>query len=121
MKKEYIKSSLIIVVVVLVFGGLMFALNFLTGPIIEENNQGAELAPLKEVMPDGVKFELIYDKDNASASTLTGVKDHVSKVYKETTDKGYVFRCETTSQYSMSSLRIFQAFINHPPHYEYKL
>ncbi|MCI5939069.1 MAG: FMN-binding protein [Acholeplasmataceae bacterium] len=104
MKKEYIKSSLIIVVVVLVFGGLMFALNFLTGPIIEENNQGAELAPLKEVMPDGVKFELIYDKDNASASTLTGVKDHVSKVYKETTDKGYVFRCETTSQYSKNPM-----------------
>lgn len=104
MKKEYIKSSIIILVVVIVFGGLMFGLNFITGPIIEENQVGAELAPLKEVLPNGEKFESIYDKTNASASTLKNVKEHVSKVYKETTDKGYVFVCETTSQYSKSPM-----------------
>ena len=68
MKKEYIKSSLIIAIVVIVFGLLMFGLNFITGPKIEENKNGAELAPLKEVMPDGEKFELIYDKSNAASS-----------------------------------------------------
>lgn len=104
MKKEYIKSSIIILVVVIVFGGLMFGLNFITGPIIEENQAGAELAPLKEVLPNGEKFEAIYDKANASASTLQNVKEHVSKIYKETTDKGYVFVCETTSQYSKSPM-----------------
>ena len=32
MKKEYIKSSLIIAIVVIVFGLLMFGLYFITGP-----------------------------------------------------------------------------------------
>lgn len=100
MKKEYIKSSLIIAIVVIVFGLLMFGLNFITGPKIEENKNGAELAPLKEVMPDGEKFELIYDKSNAASSKLTNIKEHVSKVYNETTGKGFVFCCETTSNYS---------------------
>lgn len=104
MKKQYIISSLVIAIIVIVFGLIMFGLNFITGPIIEANNSGAELAPLKEVMPDGEKFELVYDKSDASSSTLKNVKEHVSKVYKETNGKGFVFRCETTSSYSKESM-----------------
>ncbi len=104
MKKEYLKSTLIIIVVVLIFTGAMFALNLLTGPIIEENNKGAEFGPLYEVMSDAENFSLEYDASNAEASSLKNVKDTISKIYKETTDKGYVLKCKTQSQYSSADL-----------------
>lgn len=104
MKKEYLKSTLIIVVVVLIFGGAMFALNILTGPIIEENNKGAEFGPLYEVMSDADSFTLAYDASNPEDSTLKNIKESVSKIYKETTDKGYVIKGKTKSQYSSADL-----------------
>ena len=61
---KLLKTFGILVIVVAIFGGAMFGLNFYTGPIIEDYNAGAELAPLLAVMPEGAQFDgeaLIYN------------------------------------------------------------
>ena len=105
-QKELFKGLLIMLVVVLVFAGAMFGLNFHTTPLIEANNQGAALAPLKAVMPDADGFELLYDANDAASSTLKDVASDVIVIYKETSGKGYVFRAKSTSQYSKEPMEV---------------
>ena len=105
----FLKSTAIIVIILVVFGLAAFGLNFYTKPLIDSHNAGAELAPLLEVMPEGAKFDadaLIYDSENASASTLKDVPASVTKVYKEATGLGYVIRCQATSKYSTAPMVI---------------
>ncbi len=93
---KLIKTIAILLVICVVFGGAMFALNLLTGPIIEANNAGAELAPLLAVMPEGAKFDgdaLIYSPENPGA--LTGVGANVLSIYKEATGLGFAIRVQT--------------------------
>lgn len=104
MNKNILKSITLVLVSILVFTGLIFALNLLTGPIIEKNNSGKELAGLKVVLPEGNNFEAIYDAANPGASELKDVPATVTNIYKETDGKGYVFKCSTTSNYSKSPL-----------------
>ena len=47
--KHLINTVAILLAFVVVFGAIMFGLNFITAPIIEENNKGAEFAPLLAV------------------------------------------------------------------------
>lgn len=105
-KKELFKGLIIMVAIVLVFSGAMYGLNFYTAPLIEENNAGAALAPLKAVMPDANGFELLYDSSNTSTSTLKDVAEDVIVIYKETSNKGYVLRVKATSQYSKEPMEI---------------
>lgn len=95
-KKELFKGLLIMFITVLVFGAAMFGLNFHTGPLIEAGKLGF----LKEALPEGTGFELIYDANDPSTSSLTNVAEEVVVVYKETSGKGYVFRVTASSQYS---------------------
>ena len=106
---EILKTAAIIVVILLVFGFAAFGLNSYTQPLIDSHNAGAELAPLLEVMTNGAKFgadALIYDSENAFASTLTGVPESVLKIYKEANGLGYVVRCQATSKYSKAPMII---------------
>ena len=106
---KLLKTILILLIIVAVFGGAMFALNLYTGPIIEANNAGAEFAPLLAVMPEGAKFDgnaLIYNADNAGASTLVEVPASVMSVYKEANGLGYAIRCQTPTQYSATPMEI---------------
>lgn len=105
-KKELFKGLIIMVLIVLVFSGAMYGLNFYTAPLIEENNAGAALAPLKAVMPDANGFELLYDSSNTSTSALKDVAEDVIVIYKETSNKGYVLRVKATSQYSKEPMEI---------------
>lgn len=102
--KKSISSIIAIVCLAAVFGAAVFGVGKLTAPIIEKNNSGAELAPLKEVMPDAEGFELIYDASGSVNTALSGVSAEVSKIYRETSGKGFAFKCSTTSQYSKSPL-----------------
>ena len=104
MKKNSLKSLLIIVIIVCFFSLAAFGLSFYTNPLIEKHNQASSLGPLKEVMKDAVGFECIYDSSDKESSALKNVDDRVTKIYKETTDKGYVFKCSTTSKYSKAPL-----------------
>lgn len=107
MKTKILSTSLIILIISAVFCGSMVALNLLTGPMIEANNAGAELAPLLAVMPDGAEFggdALIYDSTNASASALKNVPASVLSIYKEKNGLGFVVRTTAKSGYTTSPL-----------------
>ena len=88
-----LKTFGILLIVIAIFGGAMFGLNFYTGPIIEANNAGAAAGRLNEVMPGGAAYEDI-------TATLSGVPANVVKVNKETNGLGYVIECTATSQYT---------------------
>ena len=83
----------ILLVIVAVFGGAMFALNMYTGPIIEANQAGAANDRLNAVMPGGKAYEDI-------TATLSGVPASVVKVNKETNGLGFVIEANATSQYT---------------------
>jgi major membrane immunogen (membrane-anchored lipoprotein) len=97
--KHLINTIAILLAFVVVFGAVMFGLNFITGPIIEENNKGAEFAPLLAVMKDAENFEEI-------TSTLAGVPESVIAVYKETSGRGFVVRTSASTQYSKEPMEI---------------
>ena len=97
--KHLLKTIVILLCIVAVFGIAMFGLNFLTGPIIEANNEGAALAPLKAVMKDAEGFEEV-------TSTLTGVPESVIAIYKETSGRGYVVRAKASTQYSKEPMEL---------------
>ena len=104
-----IKTIAILLVVIAVFGGAMFGINFYTGPIIEANNAGAVFAPLLAVMPEGAAFDgdaLIYDSADAAASTLTNVPASILTVYKEANGLGYAIRITAESNYSTAPMEI---------------
>ena len=97
--KHLLKTIAILLCIVAVFGVAMFGLNFLTGPIIAENNKGAEFAPLLAVMPDAENFEDV-------TATLAGVPESVIAIYKETTGRGYVVRAKASTQYSKEPMEL---------------
>ena len=88
-----LKTLAILLVIVTIFGASMFALNFYTGPIIENNQTGAANARLNEVMPGGSAYEDI-------TATLSGVPASVVKVNKEKSGLGYVIEATASSQYT---------------------
>ena len=90
---KLLKTFGILVIVVAIFGGAMFGLNFYTGPIIEANNAGAANDRLNAVMPGGAAYEDI-------TATLSNLPASVVKVNKETSGLGYVIECTATSQYT---------------------
>ena len=103
------RTILIQFVVVVLFAGAMFGLNFLTGPIIERNNAGKEFAPLLSVMPEGAEFtteSLMYDSANPSEYGLIDVPASVKKVYLENNGLGFAITCAAESQYSTAPMEI---------------
>ena len=107
MKNRILTTALIIFIISATFGGAMFGLNFITGPMIEANNAGAEFAPLLAVMPEGAEFDgeaLIYDSENPSASALKNVPTSVLSVYQEKNGLGFAIRATATSGYTTSPL-----------------
>ena len=106
---KLIKTIAMLLAVIAVFGGAMYGINFLTGPIIEANNAGAVFAPLLAVMPEGAAFDgeaLIYDSANAAASTLTNVPASIAAVYKEANGLGYAIKVTAESNYSTAPMEI---------------
>ena len=90
---KLLKTILILLIIVAVFGGIMFGLNFYTGPIIEANNAGAANDRLNTVMPGGSAYEDI-------TATLSGVPASVVKVSRETNGLGYVIEAQASSSYT---------------------
>ncbi len=101
---KILKTAVILILIVAVFSGAMYALNFLTGPIIAANNAG----PLAEMLPGGIftADSLIYEAKNASASSLSGVPGNIVEIYEEDTGKGFVIRVTAESQYSTAPMEI---------------
>ena len=106
---KLLKTLSIQFIVVVLFAGAMFGLNFITGPIIEANNQRARFDTLKAVMPKGALFDessLIYSSENPEAWTLQSVPSSVLTVYKEKNDLGYAIRTTAESSYSTAPMEI---------------
>lgn len=95
---KLLKTFVILVVIVAIFGGAMHGLNMYTGPIIEKNNAGAANDKLNAVMPNGTGYEDI-------TATIT-LPETVTSVYKETSGLGYVLLCTATSNYSAAPMEI---------------
>ena len=95
---KLLKTFGILLIVIAVFGGAMFALNLYTGPIIEANNAGAANDRLNAVMPDAKGYEDI-------TATLQ-LPANVTEVYKETSGQGYVLVCTATTDYSSLPMTI---------------
>lgn len=104
-----LKTIAVLLAIIVVFGGAMFGLNFVTGPVIAANNAGAVFAPLLAVMPEGAVFDgeaLIYSAENAGASALKDVPASVVAVYREANGMGYAISCTAQSQYSTAPMKI---------------
>lgn len=100
---KVVKSALVLIVIVAVFGAAMFGLNFITGPLAEANRAGDALAPLLAVMPEGSSFgadALVYDADDPASSALTDVGATVLKIYREANGAGYAVQSSTVDNYT---------------------
>ncbi len=86
--KTYIKNLAVFVCICSVITVLLAATNFITAPVIAENQNAAANAALLEVMPEGKGFE------KADISTLS-LPATVTEVQKETSGLGYVVTLKT--------------------------
>ncbi|MBR2413860.1 MAG: FMN-binding protein [Clostridia bacterium] len=86
--KTKIRNLAVFVCICSVITLLLAVTNFITAPIIEENQNAAANQALMEVMPDAQGFEV------ADISTLT-LPATVTEVNKETSGLGYVIKLKT--------------------------
>lgn len=86
--KTYIKNLAVFVCICSVITVLLAATNFITAPVIAENQNAAANAALLEVMPEGKGFE------TADISTFS-LPATVTEVHKETSGLGYVVKLTT--------------------------
>ncbi len=86
--KKYIKNLAVFICICSVITVLLAVTNFITAPIIEQNQQAAANEALKEVMPEANAFEAV----DISAYTLPAT---VTEVQKETSGLGYVVKLKT--------------------------
>ncbi len=90
---KLVKTLSILLVIVIIFGSAMFALDLYTGPIIDANNAGAANDRLNAAMPGGTGYEDI-------TATLSDLPASVTEVYRETSGLGYVIISSGTTDYS---------------------
>ena len=105
-KKEFSKSALAIIAIVLVAVLLLTGLNVYTAPLIANNGSAAELTPLFSVMPDAAGFELLYDAASPADSALSDVPESVQSIYGETGGMGYALRLSTSAGYTKEPIEL---------------
>jgi uncharacterized protein with FMN-binding domain len=96
---KILKTLIILLLIVALFSGAMYMLDWHTGPIIEANNAGAANDRLNAVMPNGKSYEDI-------TATLNNVPANITCIYKETAGLGYVITCTAESNYSTAPMEI---------------
>ncbi len=86
--KNQLKSVISLTLICAVVAVLLAVTNYITAPLIKEQENSAVNASLIEVLPEGTNFQKIEDfKDMPEA---------VAEAYEETNGKGYVFKLVTT-------------------------
>lgn len=95
---DSVKSVISLVVICLVVTLALSAVNFVTAPIIQENNAKAVQGSFAEALPGADGFEELAPAADAPET--------VKGIYKENNGLGYVVTLETTSQYSESPMGI---------------
>lgn len=105
-KKEFSKSVLALVAIVLVAVLLLTGLNFITAPLIAENGSAAAFAPLYDVMPDAAGFDQLYDAADPDSSALANIPASVQSIYGETGGMGYALRLSTSAGYTKEPIEL---------------
>lgn len=100
MKKDYIKTVLVLTIICLVVAVLLAVTNYITAPIIAEGRAAKIQESLQAVIPGGSFEEVALPEGTAKT---------VTSLYKETSGKGYVAVLTTTSQYSSGDMGITAA------------
>ena len=105
-KKEFSKSVLALIAIVLVAVLLLTGLNFITAPHIAENGSAAAFAPLYAVMPDAAGFDQLYDAADPGSSALANIPASVQSIYGETGGMGYALRLSTSAGYTKEPIEL---------------
>ena len=96
MKKDYIKSVIVLGSVCLVIAVVLAAVNYVTAPVISENAAHAVKESLGAVLEGAEDFEEISLPD--------GAPETVNAIYRDKGGKGYAVALSATSQYSGSPM-----------------
>lgn len=95
-----LRTILCLVLLVALMAAGIFGINGFTAPMVAENERlAAEAAAEAEKALLG-DSELLYDRADPSASTLTVTADSVQSVYKDSTKETYLLRLSTSEGYS---------------------
>ena len=86
MKADKIKPTIVLGAICIIVAVLLSSINMITGPIVEKRRLEEANKALLVVMPDGEGFEEL------DLSKFSGLPSVVTKIYKETTGKGFVFQ-----------------------------
>lgn len=87
--KQKVKNLVVFVCICTVITLLLATTNFITGPIIQKNQNASANKSLIEVMPNGKGFEAV------DISTFT-LPSTVAEAFKETSGEGYVIKLITS-------------------------
>ena len=102
MKKDNIKSIIVLTAVCLVVTLALSGINYITAPIIEKNAGAAADAAYLEVLPDATNFE-----------NVTGqFPETVLEMKKDLGGSGFAFKLQASSSYSQSPLQIIVGINN---------
>ena len=96
---KLLKTIGILLIIVAVFGGIMYGLHFYTDSLIDAHKAGAANDRLNAVMNGGSAYEDI-------TATLKDVPANVTSVNKETSGLGYVISCTAATSFSDEPMQI---------------
>lgn len=102
MKKDYLKSVIVLASICLVVALLLSAVNSITKPIIEEQSAAAANEAYLQVLPNATSF-----------SDVTGTfPDTVLEMKKDDGGSGFAFKLQGSSSYSQSPLQMILGIDN---------
>lgn len=101
-----LRSALCLVLLFALLTALVYGVNGFTAPIVAENERRAAEAAAeaeKALLGDS---ELLYDRADPAASTLSGCADSVQSIYRDPSKESYLLRLETSEGYSKQPIRL---------------
>ncbi len=102
MKKDYLKSIVVLVSICLVVALLLSGINSITAPIIEQQAASAADAAYLEVLPNATTFEDVTGEFPAT----------VLEMKKDQGGSGFAFKLQSSSSYSQSPLQMILGIDN---------
>ncbi len=96
MKKDYLKSVIVLVSICLVVGLLLSGVNTITAPIIDKQASAAADAAYLEVLPSATSF----------TDVMGEFPETVLEMKKDDGGSGFAFKIQTSSSYSKSPLQM---------------
>ena len=105
MKKDNLKSIIVLSCICLVVAVLMGAVNYITSPVISDNEEKKVQDSLKSVMPDATGFTQLEELPENAPKT-------VKAVYRDKEETGFAVSVATESSYSSNPMTFTVALDN---------